>query len=141
MPSILTRVAALIFALECGYLLVPWQALVYGYFDFGGTDNYLTWAGAPLAYLMARAAWCGQRANTGVVMLASWIWLLCALVLNHDPHGMGPRSWLLITYVGWLPAVNLVLWTFFVLPSGGVRSPHAGPDSPRRSLLADARRG
>lgn len=101
---------ASLFAAELVYLLVPWQAVFYGAFDLELNQDLVIWLGAPLAWLSARVAFERPRAGRFArLVVAWWLWPLVALVLHHDPHLLGPRSWLLLAFVGWLPPLNTVL--------------------------------
>lgn len=102
---------AWLFAAELVYLLVPWQAVFYGAFDFAANQDLVIWMGAPLAWLSARAAFERPRASRFAgLLIAWWLWPLIALILHHDPHALGPRNGLLLAFIGWLPPLNSVLF-------------------------------
>ena len=104
------RLAAWLFSAELVYLLVPWQAVFYGAFDFELNQDVVIWMGAPLAWLSARAAFGHPRsAHVAGLLAAWWLWPLVALVLHHDPHAFGPRNTLLLALIGWLPPLNTAL--------------------------------
>ncbi len=105
------RVVSFLLGSQCAYLLVPWQALIYGRFNFDLNENIVIWMGAPVLYLGTRAASKGRlrRGWAWLLVGALWLWLHFALVLNLDPHGFGPRNSLLFLVAGWIPGFTAVV--------------------------------
>jgi hypothetical protein len=135
------RGISIAFAVECAYLLVPWQAIAHGGFRFELNENLVTWAGAPLAYLAARSAWNVQKLKTAIVAFGSWWWLIEAVRFSYGHTE--PDSVLLL--VGWLPLLNVLLVmglalttrTESVADSGRWQKP-AAPSIPRSPRSAPA---